>query len=375
MNDNNQDIVGVRFVEAGAISYCRSGDVDLGVGDYVVVRTDRGERLGWVVISPDQVLANEHQGPMRVIARLASQADIEAWQANRERAKEDTKRAQELAARADPRIRVASIEYDIAGKYCDLSFASSERVGYDWLEQQAADLFHADVQVRQVGDRDRAKALGGLGVCGRALCCATWQIEFPSISIKMAKEQDLSPNPAKISGVCGRLLCCLSYEVDAYRELRGDLPQAGKRISTPVGRARVLGVNVFKQVVRLRMEQTGEVIEIPADELRQQYGTTVRPLDLDAEVEEPVRRQDRQRRDSALAVLEPIARRRPGPLSERGGQNSEAPGSEGEGSESTDGGATAASSGEEPRKRKRRRGRRGGRRRRGGGGGSGSSDS
>jgi len=366
MKDSNQMIVGVRFVEVDAIAYCRSGGVELNVGDYVVVRTDRGERLGWVVIAPDQVLANEHQGPMRVIDRLATQADVEAWQANRERAKEDTQRAQELAARADPRIRVASVEYDIAGEYCDLTFASSERVGSEWLQQQVAELVHADVQVLQVGDRDRAKALGGLGVCGLALCCATWQTEFPSISIKMAKEQDLSPNPAKISGVCGRLLCCLSFEVEAYRELRGDLPQAGKRVSTPVGRARVLGFNIFKQVVRLRMEQTGEVVEIPADEMRQQYGTAVRPLDLDEEIEEPLRRQDRQRRDSALATLEPIASRRPGPSSELGGE-----GRADQDSEGPDAGAADASSGEQEPRKRRRRGRRGGRRRRGGGGGSG----
>ncbi len=371
MSESDQDIVGVRFVEAGAVSYCRRDGLDLGVGDYVVVRTDRGERLGWVVIAPDQVLANEHQGPMRVVDRLASQADVETWQANRSRAKEDTERAQELASRADPRIRVASIEYDLAGEYCDLKFAASDRVGHDWLQQQTADLFGADVEVQQVGDRDRAKALGGLGVCGLALCCATWQTEFPTISIRMAKEQDLSPNPAKISGVCGRLLCCLSFEVEAYRELRGDLPQAGKRVSTPVGRARVLGVNIFKQVVRLRMEQTGEVIEIPADELRRQYGTAVRPLDLEEKVEEPVRRQDRQRRDSALAVLQPIASRRPGPRSERDG----AAGGPAEGGGAGGGGEAGE---EEPRKRRRRRGRRGGRRRRGGGGsggGSGSSSS
>jgi cell fate regulator YaaT (PSP1 superfamily) len=290
---------------------------------------------------------------------------VEAWQANRRRATEDTKRAQELASRADPRIRVASIEYDIAGEYCDLTFAANERVGFDWLQQQAADLFHADVSVQQVGDRDRAKALGGLGVCGLALCCATWQTEFPSISIKMAKEQDLSPNPAKISGVCGRLLCCLSFEVEAYRELRGDLPQAGKRVTTPVGRARVLGVNVFKQTIRLRMEGSGEVIEMSADEMRQQYGTSVRPVDLDEQVEAPVRRQDRQRRESALAPLEAISSRRPGPDSK----------SETEPSAGADDAATTGSSSdeEEPRKRRRRRGRRGGRRRRGGGG-SGSSE-
>ncbi|MEE8338389.1 MAG: regulatory iron-sulfur-containing complex subunit RicT [Dehalococcoidia bacterium] len=370
MNETNQDIVGVRFTEAGAVSYCRRAEIDLGVGDYVVVRTDRGERLGWVVIAPDQVLASEHQGPMRLIDRLATEADVESWRQNKERGDEDVHRAQELAARADPRIRVAAVEYDLAGELCDLTFAASERIGHDWLRQQTSELFGAEVRVDQVGDRDRAKAIGGLGVCGRALCCATWQTEFPTISIRMAKDQDLSPNPSKISGVCGRLLCCLSYEVEAYQELRGDLPQVGKRVTTPVGRARVLSVNALKQVVRLRIEGTGEVVEIPADDMRAQYGTAVRPEELDRQVEEPLRRQDRERQASTVAVLTPV--------DGRGAESAHGDGGDGASS------ADASSEKDEQPRRRRRRGRRGGRRRRRGGsggggggsnGGSGSSDS
>jgi hypothetical protein len=258
-------------------------------------------------------------------------------------------RAQALAARADPRVRVASIEYDLAGERCDLKFAAGERIEHEWLRRQASELLGADVRVEQVGDRDRAKALGGLGVCGLALCCATWMTHFPSVSIRMAKEQDLSPNPSKISGVCGRLLCCLSFEVEAYRELRGDLPKVGKRVTTPVGRAKILGVNALKQVVRMRLDQTGEVIEIPADELRAQYGVAVRPEELDESIEEPVRRRDGELREATIAVLAPV----------------DAPAdTDGDGSQAGE----SATDGQQSKRRRRRRGRRGGRRRRSGGG-------
>ena len=345
------NIIGVRFTEAGPVTYCRADALDLGIGDYVIVRSERGERLGWVVIAPDQVLASEHQGPMRVIDRLATESDVDAWRANRSRAEEDIGRAQALAARSDPRVRVASIEYDLAGKRCELTFTAGERIQHEWLRRECATLLDADVHIEQVGDRDRAKAAGGVDVCGRALCCSSWMTEFPSITIKMAKDQGIAPNPSKISGVCGRLLCCLSFEVEAYRELRGDLPKVGKRVTTPVGRAKILSINTLKQVVRMRMDATGEVIEIPADELRRQYGSAVRPEELEAAVEEPLRRQDRERQESLVAVLQPV--------SERAASAGER-GPEGEESKAADDGQP---------KRRRRRGRRGGRRRRKDGGG------
>ena len=345
------DIAGVRFVEAGPISYCKPGELELGVGDYVVVRGERGERLGWVVLAPDQLLASEHEGPKRVIERIATEADVEAWRANRERASEDTGRAQALATRSDPRVRVASLEYDLAGEYAELTFAADSRVEHEWLRRQVTDLLGCDTRVTQVGDRDRAKSLGGLGVCGLALCCSTWMTEFPTISIRMAKEQDLSPNPSKISGVCGRLLCCLSFEVEDYRELRGQLPKVGKWVTTPIGRAKVLSISTLKQVVRMRFEATGEVAEISADELRQQYGAAVRPEELDASIEEPLRQRSRELQDNLLAVVTSV-------------DAPPAPAGDGDG-----GGDSAAGDGAEQPKRRRRRGRRGGRRRRGGQGG------
>jgi len=305
----NDDIVGIRFVEAGPISYCSPEGLDLGVGDYVVVRTDRGERLGWIVISADQVIAGTlPSGPRSVVDRIADGEDVQAWENSKARAKEDHGRAQALAARNDSRVRVASVAYDLSGSIGEVTFTAPERIEYRWLEQQLADLLEVDLSVSQVGDRDRAKAVGAIDVCGREACCSSWMTEFPSISIKMAKDQDLAPNPSKISGVCGRLLCCLSFEVEAYRELRGDLPKVGKRVTTPAGRAKVLSVNSLKQMVRLRFDETGQVVEISADDLRQQYGTVVRPEELEPVIEEPLRRRDRQLRDSFVGVLSPIER-------------------------------------------------------------------
>ena len=344
--------VGVRFHEAAPLTWCSPGDLDLGVGDYVVVRTDRGEELGWVALAPDQLLAAEPEGPRRVIERLATEEDVVAWRAARDRAQEDISRAQEVAARQDPRVRVANIVYNLAGTRCHLTFAASERIEHRWLRDSCAELFDATVTVEQVGDRERARSLGDVGVCGLALCCKSWQTSFPTVSMRLAREQDLPPNPTKISGVCGRLLCCLSFEVEEYRELRGSLPKVGKRVTTPVGRARVISLGTLKQTVRMRMDETGEVIEMSAEEMRAQYGSAVRPEELEGTVEEQVRRQDRDRRDNLVATLEPVAQ----PSAER--RRPPAEGSQEPGPQ--DG---------EERAKRRRRGRRGGRRRRGRGGG------
>lgn len=344
--------VGVRFHEAGPLTWCSPGDLDLGVGDYVVVRTDRGEELGWVAVAPDQVLAAEPEGPRRVIERLATEDDVTAWREARQRAREDISRAQALAARQDPRVRVANIVYNLAGTRAHVTFSASERVEHRWLRDECAELLDVQVTVEQVGDRERARSLGDVGVCGLALCCKSWQTTFPNVSMRLAREQDLPPNPTKISGVCGRLLCCLSFEVEEYRELRGTLPKVGKRVTTPAGRARVISVGTLKQTVRLRMDETNEVIEISAEELASQYGTAVRPEEMDATVEERVRRQDRDRRDNLVATLEPVD----APSGEQ-----QRPGDEGS--------QQPAQGGGEQRPKRRRRGRRGGRRRRGRGGG------
>ncbi len=306
----DQPIVGIRYVEAGPLHYCSPGDLSLGLGDYVVVSTDRGERLGWVVLTPDQVVNANLDGPIRVVDRLASMDEVERHRDQKRRAEQDTSRAQAAATRVDARVRVASLTYDLTGEYAELTFTAKE--GSDVsarVEREVTRVLDVPhLLVEQVGDRDRAKSLGGLGQCGRGLCCSTWMTEFPAISIKMAKDQGLAPNPSKISGVCGRLLCCLSFEVDAYREVVGTLPKVGKKITTPVGKAKVLSINALTEMVRLRFEETGQIIEISTEAMKRQMGTAIRPDELDAEFEEALREKDRRRTENLVAVLAPVSR-------------------------------------------------------------------
>lgn len=349
------DVVGIRYHTAGPIDYCSPRDLELGVGDYVVVERDGAEQLGWVVLAADQVVSATIERPLRVIDRIAGEDDVAAWQRQKERGEEDVGRAQVLASRTDPRMRVASVSYDLSGEQGELTYTAPEKNSSDWLRREAEDLLNARLTVRQVGDRDRAKFMGEgvMGLCGRDLCCSSWMTEFPSVSIRMAKDQGLAPNPSKISGLCGRLLCCLSFEVEAYRELRGDLPKVGKRVTTPVGRGKIISIDALRQIVRLRLDDSNEIIELEADQLRAQYGSLVRPEELEAAVEEPARAEARELQQATIAILEPVAHR---------------PAAEPAKSEE------AASDDEPSKPRRRRRGRRGGRRRRGRGGGDASSN-
>ncbi|MQC19437.1 MAG: hypothetical protein DWG83_02545, partial [Chloroflexi bacterium] len=305
-----QELIGVRYVEAGPIHYCSPGSLLLGQGDYAIIRTDRGERLGWVVLTPDQTEHVNVEGPVRVVDRLASLDEVERHRKQKRRAEDDVRRAQAAATRVDGRVRVASLTYDLAGDYAELTYTAREGTALDnRLEREIGrELDVPHLQVEQVGDRDRAKSLGGLGQCGRGLCCSTWMTEFPAISIKMAKDQGLAPNPSKISGVCGRLLCCLSFEVEDYRQIVGSLPKVGKKLTTPAGKAKVLSINALTEMVRLRFEESGQIIEISTEAVKRQMGTTLRPEELDAEIEEALREKDRRRTENLVAVLAPIDR-------------------------------------------------------------------
>jgi cell fate regulator YaaT (PSP1 superfamily) len=353
------DVIGIRYVTAGPIDYCGPSDLQPGLGDYVVVEKDGGEQLGWVVMTPDQVISATIERPLRVIERLASEDDVLAWRSQKERAEEDIGRAQEVAARTDPRVRVATIVFDLSGEHGEMTFTGQENTSYAWLREDMSELLEADVHVELVGDRDRAKGMGPgvMGVCGRELCCTSWMTSFPSVSIRMAKEQGLSPNPSKISGLCGRLLCCLSFEVDAYKELRGDLPKVGKRVTTPSGRAKVLSVDALAQKVRMRLDETGEIIEIPADELRQQYGTVVRPEELESAIEEPARAEATSLARNTIAVLEPVTERATDlPLGITPGRRRRRPGA---GSSDVPSESRREPAGEKSKRRRRRRSRSG----------------
>ena len=302
-----QGIIGVRFNEAGPLTYCSPGELDLAVGDYVVVRTDRGEQLGWVVIAPDQVIAAEPEGPLRVIDRLASEDDVGAWRAARERALEDIRRAQEIAARNDPRVRVANVEYNLAGTHCRVTSPRPSASSTAGSPRCAASSSLSRSRSSRSATATAGKSLGGRR---RLRSRALLQELADRLPLYLDADGEGAGPPAQpdedLPASAAALLCCLSYEVEEYRRLRGDLPKVGKRLTTPVGRARVISLNTLKGQIRMRLDETGEVIEMSSEELRAQYGSAVRPEELEQEVEEPIRRQDRERREAFVATLEPV---------------------------------------------------------------------
>ncbi|MGB2693935.1 MAG: stage 0 sporulation family protein, partial [Dehalococcoidia bacterium] len=271
---------GIRFKEAGKIYYFDARGYELDVGNYVVVDTSHGQEVGRVVIAPDQVIVSEIKESLKPIVRMADDEDLA-------RAEEAKKRSQEHLAVVRSRaiddgldMRVAGGEYNLEGSQLTVYFTADERVDFRTLARDMSSELDTKVQLLQVGDRDRAKIVDGIGRCGERLCCSSWLTTFPNVSIKMAKDQDLPVNPSKLSGACGRLLCCLTYEYDQYRDLKGSLPKVGAKVSTPTGEARVLKINVPKETMSLFITETSERIEMPIDQFRLMYGTAIRPKEL-----------------------------------------------------------------------------------------------
>ncbi|MBI5949071.1 MAG: hypothetical protein HY875_13105 [Chloroflexi bacterium] len=264
-------VAGVRFRNAGKIFYFHTAGMRLDPGEYVVVETTRGPEVARVVIAPDQVVVNElGDEPLKPILRLATDEDIRRADAQKTRAEEVLPEARRLAEETGFPAHIDGAEFTLDGKRLTISFSSEERLDYRDFIRRAGDRFGARVEMRQLGARDRAKLAGGYGVCGRELCCASWLTTFPSISIRMAKDQELPLNPQKISGLCGRLLCCLSYEDEGYREMRKTLPKIGQRCSTPTGEGKVIAINILRRQVTLLVE--GQRVEVGDRDL----GTVVR---------------------------------------------------------------------------------------------------
>lgn len=264
-----QNVVGVRFQEAGKIYYFSpAGFEDIEVGEYVVVETSRGLEVCRVIIAPGQVVNAELSETLKPIVRQAYADDLERMQILKARAEEDVSRARAVVLRMEIPIKIVSAAYNLDGSRLTVYFnpANDNRIDLRDLLRELQSELQTGVQLRQVGPRDQAKAVGGYGICGRRLCCSSWLTAFPAISIKMAKEQNQPLNPSKISGQCGRLLCCLSYENDMYKQLKAELPRIGTAVSTPSGDARVIGVNALRQVITLQMANF-QVVEMPASTL------------------------------------------------------------------------------------------------------------
>lgn len=260
------DIVGIRFKKTGKVYYFDSAGIELEVGDYVVVKTSQGMEMGHVVIAPSQVLASEVDESLKPVMRKAEPEDI--------------KRAEELDARVEEALiecgkmigelqlpmKMLSAEYNLDGNRLTFFFSAEDRVDFRELVRRLSNKFKVRVELRQVGSRDEAKLVGGVGRCGRPLCCASFLTEFTPVSIKMAKEQDLPLNPMKISGVCGRLMCCLAYEGEQYRIMKEKMPKVGQRVSTHMGEATVVGSNPLKETVLVELESEATV-ELPLSDV------------------------------------------------------------------------------------------------------------
>ncbi len=260
------EIVGVRFHQAGRVYYFDASDIPLEVNDDVVVETSRGHELGKVAISPKQVPASEITEPLKPIIRKAQAEDIEKAQNQQKRAMNAIDKCRELVEKLNLPMKPISAQYNLDRSHLTIFFSAEKRVDFRELARELSHSLKTRVELRQVGARDEAKLIGGLGKCGFPLCCTTFLSEFEPVSIKMAKEQDIALNPMKTSGVCGRLLCCLDYEYEQYRAMKEKLPPLRQEVSTALGNAKVVSCNPLKETVTVELE-TGVTVEFPLNQL------------------------------------------------------------------------------------------------------------
>lgn len=260
------DIVGVRFKKAGKVYYFDPAGIDLEVNDPVVVTTTRGLELGYVIIAPRQVLANEVTTPLKPVVRKAEPDDIRQAQELEVKEKEALIECGKAITKLNLPMKLLSAEYNLDGNRLTFYFSAEERIDFRELVRELTNRLKVRVELRQVGPRDQAKLVGGYGRCGRPLCCMSFLREFVPVSIKMAKEQNLPLNPMKISGVCGRLLCCLVYESEQYRTMKAELPKKGQQVSTAMGVATVVGNNPLKKTVLVQLDSQATV-ELPLSEI------------------------------------------------------------------------------------------------------------
>ena len=235
------------------------------LNDLVVVETNRGIEMGKVVVGAREVAPEENTEPLKPVIRLATSDDIARAQSQRGQAKKALTKAKEMIASLNLPMKTIYSQYTLDGSHLTIFFYAEKRVDFRELVHKLSHELHTHVELRQIGARDEAKLIGGVGKCGCQLCCITFLNDFTPVSIKMAKEQDITLNPLKTSGLCGRLLCCLGYEYEQYHEMKGKLPEIGQEIITKMGKAKIVGHNVIKETVLAELE-TGATLEVPAKE-------------------------------------------------------------------------------------------------------------
>lgn len=264
-------VIGVRFRNVGKIYYFSPKNLEIHAGDHVIVETARGVEYGNVVLPPRDVEDEKVIQPLKEVIRIANPQDDKKEEINRKKEKEAFQVCLKKIREHGLEMKLIDVEYTFDNNKILFYFTADGRIDFRELVKDLAAIFKTRIELRQIGVRDETKILGGIGICGRPLCCHTYLSEFVPVSIKMAKEQNLSLNPIKISGVCGRLMCCLKNEEETYEELNRKLPNTGDRVTTPEGlKGEVQSVNVLRQLVKVivDVEDEKEIREYQASELK-----------------------------------------------------------------------------------------------------------
>ncbi|MBO0602911.1 stage 0 sporulation family protein [Sporosarcina sp. E16_3] len=260
-------VVGVRFKKAGKIYYFDPLEYTLDEGDYVIVETARGIEYGKVTGKVREVGENDVVLPLKKIIRPAQTEDLEKVEENRLEAERAFSTGVEKIIEHALEMKLVDVEYTFDRNKIVFYFTAEGRVDFRNLVKDLASIFRTRIELRQIGVRDEAKMLGGIGPCGRMLCCSTFLGDFEPVSIKMAKDQNLSLNPSKISGLCGRLMCCLKYENDDYEEAKALMPDVGTRVQTPEGPGKVVGLNLLERLLQVSIAEQDLVLEYTLEEI------------------------------------------------------------------------------------------------------------
>lgn len=254
--------IGVRFKKVGKIYYFAPGELDIHCGDKVIVETVRGVECGEVVLADREIEESKLNSPLKTVIRLATKKDFEMIEKNK-------KKEKEAFAICEEKIRKHGLKMDLVDVECTFDnnkllfyFTAENRVDFRELVKDLASVFRTRIELRQIGVRDEAKMLGGLGICGQPFCCCRFMGEFQPVSVKMAKEQSLSLNPTKLSGTCGRLMCCLKFESEAYQDLLKTTPKTGAYVKTAEGKGVVTDVNLLTGTLKVKIDKSDNLLTV-----------------------------------------------------------------------------------------------------------------
>lgn len=309
-------VIGTRFKNAGKLYYFDVGALWPTPGDFLVVETARGMELTEAVTGVQELADEQLSAPLKPVLRLAQPEDLQAQEKNRQREKDAYAVCQQKIEEHKLDMKLVKVAWMLDGNKVLFYFTANGRVDFRGLVKDLASVFKTRIELRQIGARDEAKMLGGLGPCGRPVCCSSFLGDFQPVSIKMAKEQNLSLNQTKISGLCGRLMCCMKYEEEFYEEAHKRLPRVGKEVTTPDGVGTVWDVNVMKELVRVRIQKgdSSELKDYPADQV-QRVNAPSRPRKPEQEESEKTAPAGKQAsEETARSERNERAERRPQPV-------------------------------------------------------------